>query len=66
MPKQGRPDKDTRDTMQNTITGGGEAGERSGKGGKSGGGMGGRMPAVLKAAASVRHTSATKKAVPAV
>jgi len=43
MPKQGRPDKDTTDTMQDTITGSGEAGGRSGKGGNAGGGMGGQQ-----------------------
>ena len=48
MPKQGRPDKDTRDTMQNTITGSGEAGERSGKGGNAGGGMGGQQAGGVK------------------
>ena len=48
MPKQGRPDKDTRDTMKDTITGGGEAGGRSGKGGKGGGGMGGQQAGGVK------------------
>ena len=48
MPKQGRPDKDTRNTMQDMISGGGEAGGRSGKGGKSGGGMGGQQAGGVK------------------
>src|SRR5437763_12520365 len=48
MPKQGRPDQNTRDTMQDTIIGSGEAGGRSGKGGKAGGGMGGQQAGGVK------------------
>jgi hypothetical protein len=64
MPKQGRPDKDTRETMKDTISGSGEAAGRSGKGGKTGGGMGGQQAGGVKGGGKRNTHVGNKKGSP--